>query len=165
MILIHAYSSLLRVIPLAHSHATPPKSRRPSKSAKLSPSSTSAPVDLSRGFNVRLPLPYITSLAFLARPADEPPTLALVHGNAQGKRLASFFAVDVADKDVTELGRTVLEDVGSEVCFEVRGEGVVVCGEESVRFVGFEGGEGGDKGKAKLGAVVKCRLPVGQIKA
>lgn len=163
LILVYTYSSLVRVIPLPGSAATPTKARRPSKSAKLS--SDPAELDLNRGFNIRVPLPEITTLAFLARPATELPTFALVHGNPQGKRLVSFFGVDLAGKDVDELGTTVLEDVGSEVCFDVRGEGVVVCGEESVRFVAFEGPQAGDKGKARLGAVVRCRLPVGQVKA
>lgn len=163
LLLVYAYTGLVRVIPLPGSPATPLKSRRGSKSAKLTSDTTE--LDLNRGFNIRIPLPEIASLAFLSRPDDELPTFALVHGNAQGKRLLSYFGVDLAGKDVDELGTTVLEDVGTEVCFDVRGEGVVVCGEESVRFVPFEAGEGGDKGKARLGAVVKCRLPVGQIKA
>lgn len=161
LILVYAYTGLVRVIPLSAISATP--HRRQTKSAKLTPDPTT--LDLGRGFNIRIPLPEITSLALLARPADELPTFAVVHGNAQGKRLVSFFGVDLADRDVEQLESTLLEDVGSEVCFDVRGEGVVVCGEESVRFVPHEGSQAGDKGKARLGAVVKCRLPVGQIKA
>lgn len=158
------------MIPLAASGAgAPPKARRGSKSAKTAATSSAdqgaEQLDLGRGFNLRLPLPELKSLTFLARPVDEPPTLAAVHSDAKGRVLLTTLTVDLAGKDLVTIAETVLEDVGSEICFDVRGQGVIICGEESVRWVPFAPASAGqDKGKARAG-VVKCRLPVGMIQA
>lgn len=155
-LLVHAYNGLVRVIPLA-----PPK---PSKRNQLA----SPALDLSRGYNVRLPSLNITSLAFLppAVEAEGLSFLAMVYSDHLGRRILEVRELDLEEKELVEDGvEVVLEDPGSEIVIPVVGEGaqgrgVVVVGEESLVWAGI----GGQKGKAKE-AKVKCAIPVGNIQA
>lgn len=168
---MHAYSGLLRIVTLA----PPPKARRSSKAgAKAEPVPDAAPLDLTRGYSIRLPNLNITNLAFLPSPTDAPPAIACLSADHLGRRVLDSYQVDLAEKELVPgpMDTVVLDDPGSEIFIPVGGdeglEGVLVVGEESVRWVSVAGAaDGGSKGKGKAGAPtqVTCQLPVGLVQA
>ncbi|KAL8286521.1 hypothetical protein RQP46_004538 [Phenoliferia psychrophenolica] len=172
-IAVHAYSGLVRIVPLTPA----PKTRRGSKAsskAAAEPAPEVAPLDLTRGYSIRLPNLNITSLAFLAATLDAPPALACLSADHLGRRVLDSYHIDLAEKELVDgpMATTILSDPGSEVLIPVGNEegpeGVLVVGEESVRWVPVDAAaDGANKGKGKAGAPtqVSCQLPVGLVQA
>ncbi|ORY81221.1 CPSF A subunit region-domain-containing protein [Leucosporidium creatinivorum] len=182
-LLVHAYNGLVRIIPL-----TPPptKARKGSKSSSRGSATAgggSTVIDLSRGYNVRLPSLNVTSIAFLPPTLtdneaedDDPvsfPSIALIYSNHSGRKMLETHVVDLDEKELGDgpVAGCALEDPGSEMVIPVAGEdgeedGVIVVGEESLSWVGLKKAES-SKGKGKAGEAgrIKCRLPVGMIQA
>lgn len=170
-LVVLAYSGVLRVIPLA---PPAPKVRRGSKASSTRPSSDSTPVvpqlDLTRGYNVRLPSYNITSIAFL--PSSDVPILATVYFNNVGRRIFQSQALDLEEKELDDepIVQLALDDPGSEILIPVEGQdgsaGFVVVGEESLAWVGAKRDSEKGKGKAEgASSAVRCRLPVGNVQA
>lgn len=142
-------------------------------------------LDLAMGYNVRMPALNLTSLELLPSIQDDDdddarPVLTLVHGNHLGERVLVIYELDLADKELIEgpylTNELVLHDQGSEKVLVVSGtvegreEGVVIIGEESLRWITLtrEGDEGLEKGKGKAGErkkEVQCKMPIGLIQA
>lgn len=180
-LLVHAYNGLVRIVPLTP--APPAKARKGSKTAARTSEAGSPTLDLSRGYNVRLPSLNVTSIAFLpptvnAGEEDDdepaPPAIALIYKHHSERMMLETHVVDLDEKELGDgpLSEQALEDPGSEIVIPVQGEegeedGVIVVGEESLSWVGLSSQAESNKGKRKAGegGKIKCRLPVGSIQA
>lgn len=171
---VHAYAGLLRIVSLAQT----PRARRGSKAGARA---DAIAVDLARGYSIRLPTLNITCLAFLPTPAsadaDAPPAIACLSADHLGRRVLDSYLLDLAEKELVPgpMATLVLDDPGSEIFIPVGSsddegglEGVLVVGEESVRWVPVAAAaDGGSKGKGKAGmqSRISCQLPVGLVQA
>lgn len=184
VIIVLAYQGVVKVIPLKGRATSATKGRRGSKSSiKIQAQEEKIELDLAMGYNVRLPALNLTSLELLSSTQEEDgesaPILALIHGNHLGERVFVVYELDLADKELIEgpfsTNELVLQDQGSEKVLvtgantEGREEGVVIIGEESLKWVALRReGEGPDKGKGKVGEAkkeVQCKMPIGLIQA
>ncbi|KAK4702664.1 DNA damage-binding protein 1, partial [Phenoliferia sp. Uapishka_3] len=170
-IAVHAYTGLLRIVPLG----SPPRARRGSKaSSRTDSASELAQLDLTRGYSIRLQNLNVTCLSFLPSDSDSAPSIACLSADHLGRRVLDTYNVDLAEKELVSglIESTIMDDPGSEVLIPIGGElgaeGVLVVGEESVRWVPVPGSEdSGNKGKGKAGGPtrVSCQLPVGLVQA
>ncbi|KAM0790402.1 hypothetical protein ACM66B_003284 [Microbotryomycetes sp. NB124-2] len=186
-IVVHAYSGLVRVIPLQYTTlntSASSRARRGSKRASDAAATLSAAtataepmIDLSLGFNVRLPELNVTSLALMAGPttattvagsaagsqADQDdatsspplPVLALVHFSHSGSRVLVTHTLDIGAKELVDgpITSTDLADPGSETVIPVDSQdgesGVLVVGEETVTWVPVTSPQTEKKGKRR----------------
>lgn len=180
-LIVHAYNGLIRVVPLEPEE----RGRRGSKSSKRASISItpgmevdedkSVVIDLSRSYNVGLQTLNVTDLDFLplASVVGADPTLVLVFSDYMGRKVLQSHVLDLPSRELLEgpLEDTILADQGSELVIPVKlegegEEGVIVIGEESLRWVPLPS-EDTAKGKGKLGGEgsVECSMPVGLIQA
>ncbi|KAM0754809.1 DNA damage-binding protein 1b [Meredithblackwellia eburnea MCA 4105] len=178
-IAVHAYNGLLRIIPLGP--LPPSKGRRGSRAAATSTTDDQQAIDLSRGYSVRLKNLNVTDLAFLPTSSDYLPTIGCLSADHSGRRVLNTYHVNLIEKELTPVSGPaaiedlVLQDPGSETLIPVASdegtEGILVVGEESVRWVPLQLSSGSDtsasKGKGRAGAPaqITCDLPVGMVQA
>ncbi|KPV73328.1 uncharacterized protein RHOBADRAFT_55089 [Rhodotorula graminis WP1] len=179
-VLVHAYSGLVRVVPLPGAAAAAAAASSSSRRASHGAADESNELDLDASYNVRLSTLNVSSLAFVPTSTafSSAPVLAAVYASHTGHKVLATFTVDLVDKELGEgpLREQVLVDPGSELVIPL-GNGVAVVGEESMTWYAVPvtdgGDEGkGDKGKGKAAAAVeesgagaRCRLPVSRVTA
>lgn len=167
------------MVPLG-SESKPRRGSKTSKRASIAISSTGmdldeplVKIDLERSFNISLQTLNVTDLDFLPPPTSSSlPAIAIVYSDHLGKKVLQSHTLDLAQMEFTEgpIADLTLADPGSESFISVPGgemkeAGVVVIGEESLRWVGLPR-ESDVKGKGKGGEdSVECSMPVGMIQA
>ncbi|GEM11024.1 DNA damage-binding protein 1 [Rhodotorula toruloides] len=171
---VHAYAGLVRIVPLSSQTSSVRRGSRTSNTAVEE--ADSSLLDLSHGYNVRLPVLNVASLALVASSTTDTPILAVVYTEHTGVRMLTTFAISLKDKDLSKGPVTAftLADAGSELAIPVReaaAAGLLIAGEATLNWLSLEEHSGASstasKGKSKaVGQVlVTCRLPVARITA
>lgn len=166
-IAVYAYSGLLRVFPLI---SVP----RSAKKSRGSLAALDRNLDLSKGYNIRLPSLNITSIECLNDTTSTSPLLSTVYLDHKSRPALATHLVDLKDRELEPgpLVDVLLEDAGGETALPVNDEegscsGVLVIGEESVSFYSLTSVAADEKGKGKAedGAAPRCSIPVGNVTA